>query len=272
MTSPSIAGVYAEMPSGQDKRDNLAQILRLPIVEHNPKDLPSDQFVLAIEADNSIALHFTGRGSPKPIRVDFLTGATAHRRQFGGGKSQLIAKAVGIKTRFRPHVLDLTAGLGQDAFVLATLGCTMSLVERVGVVFHLLKDGLDRGLLSEDYNLRSIISNMTLANQNALDYLKTESSVDVIYLDPMFPEREKKAKVKKGMTAFHSIVGEDNDAGELLALALTKAKYRVVIKRPRKALSLAQQYPLLDLPEAGLVIEGKSSRYDIYPILKMPEE
>ncbi|MGH1439669.1 MAG: class I SAM-dependent methyltransferase [Cellvibrionaceae bacterium] len=272
MTLPPIAGVFADMASGQQKRDELADSLQLPVIQHKPTALPSGQFVVAIEADNSVALHFTGRGAPNPIRVDFLSGATAHRRQFGGGKSQLIAKAVGIKTRFRPHVLDLTAGLGQDAFVLATLGCPMTLVERVGVVFHLLKDGLDRALLSSDHDLRSIVSSMHLVQQNALNYLKAESSVDVIYLDPMFPERDKKAKVKKGMTAFHSIVGEDNDAGELLALALTKAKYRVVIKRPRKALSLAQQYPSLNLPKAGLVIEGKSSRYDIYPIAKMPDE
>ena len=267
----------ADQKYAHQKRDELAKLLQLPIIEQLPKEIKSGQFVLTIEADQSLSLHFTGRGVPSPIRVDFLEGPVAHRRQFGGGKGQLIAKAVGIKQGFRPHVLDLTAGLGQDGFVLATLGCQVTLLERVDPIFHLLNDGLTRAHESSDLEVRAIVDKMTLVHQNSLEYLQSaskqgiETIADVIYLDPMFPEREKKAKVKKGMAAFHSIVGDDGDAGELLALALNKAKYRVVIKRPRKALSLAQQYDSLSLPEAGLVLEGKSSRYDIYPIAKMPD-
>jgi len=280
MTPSPIVGVFANHISVQQNRDELAHLLQLPVVETPPIELPLGQFVMGIDADSAISLHFTGRGAPSPIRVDFLEGASAHRRQFGGGKNQLIAKAVGIKHRFRPHVMDLTAGLGQDAFVLATLGCRITLLERVEVIFHLLRDGMERAAQSSDSELRSIIGNMTLINRNALDLLCDTVSeedkasgklADVIYLDPMFPGRDKKAKVKKGMTAFHSIVGKDNDAGELLANALNRATYRVVVKRPRKALSLPQQYPSLSLPEAGLVLEGKSSRYDIYPIAKMPD-
>jgi 16S rRNA (guanine1516-N2)-methyltransferase len=290
-SSPSfIAGVFCAEPalqgyaqnSVQQKRDGLAKQLQLPIIARLPRDLESGKFVLAIESDQSLSLHFTGRGVPSPIRVDLLGGPVAHRRQFGGGKAQLIAKAVGIKQGFRPHVLDLTAGLGQDGFVLATLGCQVTLLERVDSIFYLLSDGLARAHQSSDPEIKTIIEKMTLVHQDSLEYLQlpseqsvtgkqgTEKIADVIYLDPMFPEREKKAKVKKGMAAFHSIVGDDGDAGELLALALSKAKYRVVIKRPRKALSLAQQYASLSLPEAGLILEGKSSRYDIYPIVKMP--
>lgn len=286
MTKPSqssLTGVFSVEPHSQQKRDELAQQLQLPIIDIPPKDLGPGQFILAIEADQSISLHFTGRGVPSPIRVDFLEGPAAHRRQFGGGKGQLIAKAVGIKHRFRPHVLDLTAGLGQDGFVLATLGCQVTLVERVDAIFHLLNDGLVRARQSSDLDVRAIIEKITLVHQHSLEYLRLagdqkdsertseETIADVIYLDPMFPERDKKAKVKKGMAAFHSIVGDDSDAGDLLALALNKARYRVVIKRPRKAVSLAKQYPSLSLPEAGLVLEGKSSRYDIYPIAKIPD-
>lgn len=280
--SSPMLGIFATEAEHIPRRDQLAEQVQLAVVESEPRELAPGQFVLVIEADSSLSLHFTGRGAPSPIRVDFLSGAAAHRRQFGGGKGQLIAKAVGIKQRFRPHILDLTAGLGQDAFVLATLGCQMTLVERVDVVFQLLQDGLLRARCEADREvggeLQAILGKMTLLNQNALDYLKQFDAsenqgavADVIYLDPMFPEREKTAKVKKSMAAFHSIVGDDNDAGELLAMALNKAKYRVVIKRPRKALSLAQQYPDLSLPQASLVLEGKSSRYDIYPIAKMPD-
>jgi len=80
----------------------------------------------------------------------------------------------------------------------------------------------------------------------------------------MFPERQKSADVKKEMNASHSIVGADLDADRLLPLALEKAQYRVVVKRPRKAPFLNNQPPSYQL-------EGKTSRFDIYTRKKMPE-
>lgn len=270
-----VVGIYSVFSSDVKMLQDLKSQLSLPIIETPPTELPAGQFCVVLEEDNSLALHFTGRGVPGSIKVDFLKGSAAHRRQFGGGKGQLIAKAVGIKKSFRPNVLDLTAGLGQDAFVLAGLGCKLTMIERVDIVYQLLDDGLQRALMNGDIELREIVSTMQLKNCNAIDYLKSllndNVKADVIYLDPMFPEREKKAKVKKSMSAFHSLVGSDDDAGELLQLALMCANYRIVVKRPRKAMSIAEQYPQLNLPKAGLVLEGKSSRYDIYPLAKLPD-
>ncbi len=79
----------------------------------------------------------------------------------------------------------------------------------------------------------------------------------------MFPERKKSAKVKKQMQAFHAIVGTDADADGLLALALNVATYRVVVKRPAGANYLAEKKPSYSL-------EGKSTRYDIYTLKKLP--
>ena len=73
----------------------------------------------------------------------------AHRRQFGGGKGQMIAKAVGIKGGIKPQILDATAGLGKDAFVLATLGCEMTLLERSPIIHQLLQDGIERASESD---------------------------------------------------------------------------------------------------------------------------
>ncbi|HAS63559.1 MAG TPA: 16S rRNA methyltransferase, partial [Vibrio sp.] len=64
------------------------------------------------------------------IYVDLVAGAVAHRRKFGGGKGQAIAKAAGLNKGATPTVLDGTAGLGRDAFVLASLGCKVQMVER----------------------------------------------------------------------------------------------------------------------------------------------
>jgi 16S rRNA (guanine1516-N2)-methyltransferase len=199
-----------------------------------------------------------GPEAPGPIRVDFITGAVAHRRLFGGGSGQMIAKAVGIQPGIRPTVLDATAGLGRDAFVLAELGCTVTLIERQAIIAALLADGLLRA--QADPEVGAIVARMTLLNGNAIDLMQAwgDSPPQVIYLDPMFPHREKTAMVKKEMRLFRPLAGNDDDAPALLAAGLALASHRVVVKRPRKA-------PPIDGPKPGYVLEGKSSRFDIYP-------
>ena len=184
----------------------------------------------------------------------------------------MIAKAIGVKGAYRPHIVDLTAGLGQDGFVLATLGCEITLLERSPIVHALLEDGLNRARLSADPELHDILQRLTLQNLQSGEYLRQQDQpVDVIYFDPMFPERTGKAEVNKSMKAFHSLVGSDDDAGEILSLALTKAQYRVVVKRPRKAPAIHVQYPDLNLPAPNVVFEGKSTRFDVYTFKKMPQ-
>ena len=80
-----------------------------------------------------------GAHAAGPIRVDFVAGAVAHRRLFGGGNGQMIAKAVGIQPGVRPVVVDATAGLGRDAFVLARLGCAIDVYKRQPIIHSLLQ-------------------------------------------------------------------------------------------------------------------------------------
>src|SRR5690606_16884554 len=103
-----------------------------------------------------------GPGAPGPVRVDFVEGAAAHRRLYGGGSGQMIAKAVGVQAGIRPRILDATAGLGRDAFVLASLGCDMTLIERQPLVAALLEDGLQRAL--RDLEVAPIVARMRLLN------------------------------------------------------------------------------------------------------------
>jgi 16S rRNA (guanine1516-N2)-methyltransferase len=91
--------------------------------------------------EQGLQLQQLGPDAPGPVRVDFVEGGAAHRRLYGGGSGQMIAKAVGIAQGVRPRVLDATAGLGKDAFVLASLGCEMSLIERQPLIGALLEDG-----------------------------------------------------------------------------------------------------------------------------------
>ena len=215
------------------------------------------RFALQLGVDglqlNELAV--SGQG---PVRADFIGGAVAHRRLYGGGSGQMIAKAVGIQPGIRPSVLDATAGLGRDAFVLAMLGCTVSLIERQPLVCALLEDALQRAQTVAE--LAPIVARMHLLSGDAIDVMGLWSgdAPQVIYLDPMFPERDKSALVKKEMRLFKPIVGADDDAPQLLAAALSLATHRVVVKRPRKAPAIAGAEP-------GYVLEGNSSRFDIYP-------
>lgn len=207
--------------------------------------------------DLGLQLQQLGDDAPGPVRVDFLEGGAAHRRLFGGGSGQMIAKAVGVQPGVRPTVLDATAGLGKDAFVLATLGCQVSLIERQPIIAALLEDGLRRA--AEDAEVAVIVQRMRLLAGNSIELLGhwAELPPQVIYLDPMFPHREKSALVKKEMRLFRPLVGDDLDAPALLAAALALASHRVVVKRPRKA-------PCIEGAKPSHTLEGKSSRYDIY--------
>mgnify|MGYP001156507558 CR=1 FL=1 len=243
--------VQALSPECQPQAQLWAQRLNLPL------ELPDPDFALQA-TEQGLQLQQLGPQAPGAVRVDFVEGAVAHRRLFGGGSGQMIAKAVGIQAGVRPQVLDATAGLGKDAFVLASLGCTISLIERQPIIAALLEDGLRRARGDEEVG--GIVARMRLLTGNAIELMRTWEGEppQVIYLDPMFPHRDKSALVKKEMRLFRPLVGDDMDAPALLDAALALASHRVVVKRPRKA-------PCIDGPKPSHALEGKSSRYDIYP-------
>lgn len=213
-----------------------------------------------IQTTERLELHDTHDPKTGAVYVDFVAGKAQHRRLFGGGKGQDIAKAIGLHKHKSPHVLDATAGLGREAFVLASLGCTVTLLERSPTVHALLADGLRRTQHGDDLEIRLITQRMTLHHADAhhwFDAPPPPHRWDVVYLDPMFPERRKSALVQKEMRFFHEVVGDDNDADVLLALATQHARYRVVVKRPRHAPELSRLKP-------AFVITGKAVRYDVY--------
>lgn len=199
------------------------------------------------------------------IYVDLAGGAVAHRRKFGGGKGQAIAKAAGLNKGATPTVLDGTAGLGRDAFVLASLGCKVQMVERHPVVAALLDDGLERA--KQDAEIGEWVSErLSLLHASSLDALGQLADdnafikPDVVYLDPMYPHPENKKKsalVKKEMRVFQSLVGADTDADGLLVPALKLATKRVVVKRPDYANWLDDKKPTM-------AIETKKNRFDVY--------
>jgi 16S rRNA (guanine1516-N2)-methyltransferase len=235
-----------------EQAKQLAQQLQLPLLQQPP----AEGLYLAY-GDNGLAIT-PADGRSGAVQVDMLAGKSRHRRLYGGGKGQQIAKAIGVQGNIRPQVLDVTAGLGGDAFVLASLGCPVQLVERQPVVRALLDDGLQR--LQSDPELAELGNRLQLLAGNALQVLtdwQQEDRPQVVYLDPMFPHTGKSAQVKKEMALFRELVGADEDAGQLLAPALNLATHRVVVKRPRLAPDLAAKKPTYSLA-------GKANRFDIY--------
>ncbi len=215
---------------------------------------------LALEYKNN-TLQLINLHNPKlkPFYIDFTSKPTTYRRISGGGRKQAIAKAIGLKRNLNPTVLDLTAGLGKDAFVLASLGCQVHMVERSKVIAALLEDGLKRA--RENKELKSWVSKrLSFTHQDSLKELpKLPFTPDVVYLDPMYPEKTKTALVKKDMQILHTIIGKDKDADQLLPIALKLAKNRIIVKRPAQGKHLNNTPPNTSL-------KTKNNRFDIYLI------
>ncbi len=191
--------------------------------------------------------------SEKPFYVDFNAKSLQYRTSQGGKFKEPLAKAVGVSGAGASlTVLDATAGVGRDAYLLASLGCQVTMLERSPVLAALLEDALER--LSEDVSL-------TLIYQDACDFMKTCDAPDVVYLDPMFPEKKKSALVKKDMQLLQRMVGYSEDETKLISLALEVAKSRVVVKRPQWAAPLDNRKPHWQ-------IKGKRYRFDVYACLE----
>ncbi len=225
----------------------------------------ADDFFAFFWSEAGLALMQVESSRLVTIQADFADPSVDYRRRRGGGRGEAIARAVGLRGQEPLSVVDATAGLGGDAFILAALGCRMTLLERVPALQELLADGLERAAevgAASDPELAAAIARMRLVRGDAVDYLKALPATeqpDVIYLDPMFPERKKSAAVKKEMQLFHRLVGADADAGGLLAVALTRARQRVVVKRSRLA-------DPLEGPPPDHVLEGVRNRYDLYRV------
>ncbi|OSM05254.1 putative 16S rRNA (guanine1516-N2)-methyltransferase [Magnetofaba australis IT-1] len=193
----------------------------------------------------------TGGG---PVFAEFSGGAAENWE-----RGQPLAKAVGVKGGVTPSILDATAGLGGDAWILARLGCAVTLIERSPIIAALLEDALQRA--QRDDEAAPLATRMRLLAGDARELMAqwSDEPPDVITLDPMFPEKKKGALPNKEMRRLKQLVGDDADAAETLAGALQLAGKRVVVKRPLKA-------PPLDGPKPGHAISGRSTRFDVYHV------
>ena len=188
--------------------------------------------------------------------VDFVGGAVGHRLRSGEGRGHSLAKAVGMVRGATPEIVDATAGLGRDAFLLASLGAKVTLIERSETMHALLAEGMARAT-AEGGRYSEIIARMTLLHGDSCELLP-KLNPQVILVDPMHPPRSNTALVKKEMRQVRAIVGTDPDVDKLMQVALECAQNRVVLKWPRRA------EPLAGLRKPSHQILGKSTRYDVF--------
>ena len=255
--SPTAIGLLADERLFAADARRLAERFGLPVL----KRPPASGLYLRLTAQG-LELQQAGPAAPGPVRVEFAAGAMAHRLRFGGGRGQPLARAAGIKPGFTPIIWDATAGLGRDGFVLASLGCEVTLCERSAALAAMLADGLERAALHADIG-DWVTRRLRLVHADAgreLRRLDSQRRPDVVYLDPMYPAGKDHVLVKKEMRAVQQLVGPDQDSEELLEVALGCARRRVVVKRPRRAGWLNERKP-------NSSIESKKTRYDLYVTL-----
>ena len=181
-------------------------------------------------------------------------------------KSEMIARACHLAEK--PTLIDATAGLGHDSLLMAHLGANVTLVERHPILFTLLEDS--KKTAEQDAFLNSVVARIDLIFADSADYLQQQAHqqnvVDVVYLDPMFPQRDqnqqaikKQAQVKKQMQLLHLLLPEDGemDLGDNLLILAKKIAKRVIVKRPRLAVYLADQEP-------NHQWQGDACRFDAY--------
>lgn len=212
------------------------------------------------------------------------------RLQYHNLTHELLVKATKVKGREKLRVIDATAGMGEDSLLLAAAGCEVTLFEQDPVIAALLQDTMRRAL--EEAALHEIVMRMQLVEGDSIGHLRklgeaatgsdtqeddaghacstlTESAVmangsdialkrpDVIYLDPMFPERQKSGLVKKKFQLIHYLEAPAENEEALMQAAIAARPFKIVVKRPAKGPYLAGLKPSYSL-------DGKAIRYDCY--------
>jgi 16S rRNA (guanine1516-N2)-methyltransferase len=190
------------------------------------------------------------------LKCSFIEGPILHRLKYGKGRGQNLAKAVGMKSNKNRNIIDATAGLGYDSFILASLGANVTLIERSKRMYEILENGINEGI-SFGGEIQRIINRMELLFGDSKDILP-KLSPEVIMIDTMYKDRKKTALVKNNMRLVREIVGPDSDYIELLKVALNCARHRVVLKQPRYA------DPIKEIRKCSHQILGRTIRYDVY--------
>lgn len=217
-------------------------------------------FVLHVSDDVYLSLE-NSKISEKDFKIDVFNEKLLWRLNHSGKNSEAVCRAV-IGKLSNPVVFDATAGLGRESLILQSAGARVYMFERNPVIWLLLFSAMKKAQASSDILSRLKNGLPTLCKFGSVKdnfskgvYLEKP---DVVYYDPMFPERAKSSLVKKDMRIFHELVGFDLDTVDYANYLLSVASHHLVVKRP------SGEPPLeLDVRRSSFV-DGKACRFDCY--------
>lgn len=218
---------------------------------------PQSDFDYVLLIGETVTLNYRIKNKTHCFYLDFTSAKWLTRLKNASRKQELLIKAMGSLSR-HTTLIDATAGFGRDSLVLAAAGFNVISIEQSPIVHILLKNAYARA--STHPKIAKIISRIRLIEADALEILSTLAKVEkpaVIYLDPMFPPRQKSSLVKKEMQVLQDLLGYEESVDRLLKLALACAHSRVVVKRPRLSTIFTNIMPNYSL-------NGKNSKFDVY--------
>lgn len=248
-SNPPLA-LLADPHCSIDRGAALATALGIPLINE-----PHGQTLLLRLTPEHLELYKPSDPElPGALWVDFERPAARHRHSHPG--QELLVQAAKVRHTASPLVIDATAGLGRDGFLLAAAGCRVRMFEHNPIIAALLQDGLARAACSPQ--TAAIAGRIQLTLGNVLEYLaEPDEQPDVIYLDPMFPQRSKSAKVKQDLQLLQLLDDQHDADDQLLLAALAVRPRKVVVKRPLKG-------PLLLGFPPSYMLKGKAVRFDVY--------
>lgn len=188
------------------------------------------------------------------LHIDFMSDKLLWRYQKINKAQEPLLRAIGWKSNQTLSVWDLTAGLGRDSALLSASGCNVLMFERSPILQILLRYALFNA------HEHDLLPHLDLHCEDALlaaPKLISQKIPDLAYMDPMYPERSKSSLVKQDLRIIKNLVGNDEDAAELLQLALQNNIPRVVVKRPKGAEYLGNLQPHHS-------IQAPNTRFDVY--------
>ena len=198
-------------------------------------------------------LHFVINSfQKKQIHIDFLKGQMGWRLKRTDHET-LLKNALGKKNDSL-KILDGTAGYLSDSLIFLALGHKVIACEQSKILFMLLNDAIDRAK-----NELIFLSNLKLIQGNAIDIYKTNKDIDLIYLDPMYPDNKKNALRSGNMNDIKNILDIEmiDNLEDQIFFDFKKEQFnKIVLKRPIKSKIIDQNL--------NYQVKGKSTRFDVY--------
>jgi 16S rRNA (guanine1516-N2)-methyltransferase len=245
------------MPAGQEQVSQaqyLCQTLKVPWTETFSELF---DFVLKVTPEG-LKLYEVAQKRQDPVFIDFHHHSFKYRQR-PQHPQELLVRALGFSPKVPLTLFDATAGFLTESILLLSLGISITARERSPLIALLVQDALERGMQQCTLFKERVLKQLSFAQgESSLALQQLETPPDVIYLDPMFPERQNRsAQNKKEMRILRYFVGEDQDIESLFTLARSLARQRVVVKRPQYAPPLGETPPHFSY-------QGKQIRFDIY--------